>query len=179
MTTTTTTARRVTALAFAVGLTAACGEESPDVDTSGAIGPDAEVTDELSVLQVQIAYPADGVYEVGEDAPLYLGIANTGPGEDGLIDVRGPDFTDARITVDGRPAPIRVLPGDNVYVGAEGSPSVVLEDLTTELRSAQSIPVTIVFEDAGEVTIEAMVAADRDDADTPYDFPDPAPDPST
>ncbi|WP_113839093.1 copper chaperone PCu(A)C [Blastococcus sp. TF02A-26] len=171
---------RAAVLAVAAGLTAACGgDELPDVDTSGAIGPDAEVTDELEVLQVQLAFPLDGVYEVGDDAPLYLGIANTGPQADELVDVRGPDFADARITVDGAPAPIRVPPEDNVPVGAEGAPSIVLEDLGTELRSSQSIPVTFVFEDAGTVTVEAMVSAERTDAEAPYDFPDPAEDPST
>jgi copper(I)-binding protein len=48
---------------------------------------------------------------------------------------------------------------DNVYVGAGGPPSVLLEDLSRSLRSSQSIPVTFVFEEAGQVTVEAMVAA--------------------
>ena len=169
----------VSALAFATILTVAgCGDELPDVDDSGAIGPDEAVSDDLKVLQVQLAYPLDGVYEVGEDAPLYLGISNTGSTEDDLLNVRGPDFTDAAILVDGEPAAIRVRENDNVYVGAEGAPSIILEDLQTSLRSSQSIPVTFVFEDAGEVTMDAMVAASGQEPTAPFDFEDPAQDPT-
>ncbi|RBY84997.1 hypothetical protein DQ241_17030 [Blastococcus sp. TF02A-30] len=157
---------------------AACGDETPDVDDSGAVGPDEAVNEDLKLLQVQLAYPEDGVYEAGEDAPLYLGIANTGEPEDDLVDVRGPDFLDATLTVDGEPGVIRVPEDDNVYVGAEGAPSIVLEDLQTELRSSESIPVTFVFEEAGEVTVEAMVAAEGQSPDQPFDFEDPAEDPT-
>ena len=118
------------------------------------------------LLQVQLAYPEDGVYEPGEDAPLYAGIANTGEPEDDLVDVRGPDFLDSRITVDGEPGVIRVPEDDNVYVGAEGAPSIVLENLQTTLRSSESIPVTFVFEEAGEVTIDAMVDVLREESES-------------
>ncbi|NEM08267.1 copper chaperone PCu(A)C [Geodermatophilus normandii] len=158
---------------------AGCGAETPDVDDSGAVGPDEAASEMIDVLQVQLAYPLDGVYEEGEDASLYFGIANDGTLEDDLLDVRGPDFTDAALTVDGRAAVIPVAPNDNVYVGAEGSPSVVLEDLQTTLRSSQSIPVTFVFEEAGEVTVDAMVAAEGQDPTPPFDFPDPAEDPTS
>jgi hypothetical protein len=157
---------------------AGCGDETPDVDDTGAIGPDERVDESISVLQVQLEYPGDGVYGEGEDAPLYLGIANDGPQEDDLLDVRGPDFTDASLTVAGEPAPIRVPADDNVYVGAEGAPMIVLEGLRTSLRSSQSIPVTLVFEDAGEVTVEAVVAAEGGSPSAPFDFPDPAEDPT-
>jgi hypothetical protein len=85
---------------------AGCGDELPDVDDSGAVGPDAAVDGDLKVLQVQLEYPLDGVYEEGEDARLFLGIANNGRVEDDLVDVRGPDFTDAALTVDGKAAVI-------------------------------------------------------------------------
>ncbi|MGY1743723.1 MULTISPECIES: hypothetical protein [unclassified Blastococcus] len=163
------------ATAFA---TVACGEEVPDVDDSGAVGPDAAVDESIRVLQVQLAYPEDGIYEEGEDAPLYLGIANDGSQEDDLLDVRGPDFTDAAITDAGQPTAIRVPADDNVYVGAEGSPSIVLEEVRTSLRSSESIPVTFVFEEAGEVTVEAVVAAEGQTPSEPFDFPDPAEDPT-
>lgn len=161
------------------GALTGCGDETPDVDDSGAVGPDEIVTEDLTLLQVQLAYPEDGVHEKGEDVPLYAGIANTGRTDDDLIDVTGPDFADSMLTVDGEPAPIRVGGNDNVYVGAEGAPSIVLEDLRTTLRSSQSIPVTFVFEDAGEVTVQVMVAADGQEPDQPFDFEDPADDPTS
>jgi copper(I)-binding protein len=161
--------------------TTGCSQDNPVANEGaevrgGAVGPDEMVTEDLSVLQVQLEYPLDGVYEEGEDASLFLGIANTGSTEDDLVDVRGPDFADAEITVDGEPGVIRVPEDDNVYVGAEGAPSITLLDLERSLRSSQSIPVTLVFEEAGEVTVDAMVAAEGQDPVPTYDFPDPAED---
>lgn len=169
-------------LASAVALTA-CGQDGPLADEGaevpgGAVGPDVMVTEDLSVLQVQLEYPLDGVYEEGEDARLFLGIANTGNTDEDLLDVRGPDFADAELTVQGEPGAIRVRQDDNVYVGAEGAPTITLLDLERSLRSSQSIPVTLVFEDAGEVTVDAPVAAEGQDPQPPFDFPDPAEDPT-
>ncbi|TFV64873.1 UNVERIFIED_ORG: copper chaperone PCu(A)C [Bacillus sp. AZ43] len=163
--------------------TAGCSQDNPVAEEGaevrgGAIGPDEMVTEDLSVLQVQLEYPLDGVYEPGEDASLFLGIANTGNTEDDLVDVRGPDFADAEITVDGEPGVIRVTGDDNVYVGAEGGPTITLVDLERSLRSSQSIPVTLVFEEAGEVTLDAPVAAEGQNPEPTYDFPDPAEDPT-
>jgi copper(I)-binding protein len=161
-------------LATTFALAGCGGDELPEVDQTGAVGPDATVDESVSVFQVQLEYPLDGVYEEGEDARLFFGIANDGTAEEDLLDVRGPDFADAAITVNGRPAPVRVPAGENVYVGAEGAPSVVLEDLETPLRSSQSIPVTFFFEESGEVTVDAVVAAEGQTPAPPFDFADPA-----
>jgi copper(I)-binding protein len=165
-----------------------CGAEDPTMTPQaevpgGAVGPDAPVSDEVTLLQVQLEFPLDGLYEEGEDARLFLGIANTGTETDTLIDVSGPDFAGA---VSGRPGTtgasagvdIEVPAQDNVYVGAEGEPFLTLLDLERPLRSSQSIPVTFTFERAGEVTIDAMVAAAGQDPVPTYDFPDPAEDPT-
>lgn len=151
------------ALALAAALTTACGDETPDVDDSGAIGPDVDVTEELEALQVQLVYPEDGQYEVGEDAPLQLSLANSGTQEYVLTDVRGEDFADATLSGADGAGEIPVPAGQNVYVGEEGGPSIVLEDLQVTLRSSQSIPVTLVFGDAGEVDVEAMVSGEEPD----------------
>jgi copper(I)-binding protein len=178
-----TTRLAATLVAVALPLTA-CSQDNPVADEGaevpgGAVGPDEMVTEDLSVLQVQFEYPLDGAYEEGDDARLFLGIANTGTEDDDLLDVTGPDFSDASLTVDGKPAAIRIPGDDNVYVGAEGAPSIVVEDLQTSLRSSQSIPVTIVFEDAGEVTLDVPVAAEGQNPTPPFDFPDPAEDPTS
>jgi copper(I)-binding protein len=165
----------VVALALAAG---GCGDEVPDVDDSGAVGPDAAASESIEVVQVQLEYPLDGVYDEGEDARLFLGITNDGTEDDELVDVRGPDFADADLVADGF-GEIPVPAKDNVYVGAEGAPSILLEDLRTSLRSSESIPVTFVFEGAGEVTVEAMVAAEGTEPSSPFDFEDPAGDPSS
>ncbi|WP_116449358.1 hypothetical protein [Blastococcus litoris] len=175
---------RLAAVALAAACTVtACATDQPLADEGkevegGAVGPDAMVTEDLSVLQVQIEYPEDGEYEEGEDASLFLGVANTGTTDDDLLDVRGPDFTDAAIVVDGEPGTIRVAEDDNVYVGAEGAPTITLLGLERSLRSSQSIPVTLVFEDAGEVTLDVPVAASGQEPESPFDFEDPAEDPT-
>lgn len=174
---------RISAALLAVGLSlTACGDDAPlDVPgeevRGGAVGPDADVTDELALRQVQLAWPSDGVYRPGEDAALYLAVTNSGNEPAELVDVRGPDFAGSTLTSDSVPGAIPVAGDDNVYIGAEGAPSIVLEDLDRELRSSQSIPVTFVFEDAGTVTVDAMVAAEGQER-RPFDFADPAEDPS-
>jgi hypothetical protein len=159
----------------------ACAQDQPLADEGrevpgGAVGPDLAVTEDLKLLQVQLEYPLDGVYEEGEDARLFLAISNTStvPGE--LVDVRGRDFRDAALLASGAEGTIPVPENDNVYVGAEDAPSIVLEDLRQSLRSSQSIPVTFVFADAGEVTVEVPVAAEGQNPTPTFDFPDPAED---
>jgi hypothetical protein len=174
---------RASAAVLVAGLClTACGEDAPlDVPgeevRGGAVGPDVDVTDDLGLRQVQLAWPTDGSYTEGENAELYLALTNTGRRPATLIDVRGPDFGDATLSVDGRAGSISVAEDDNVYVGAEGAPSIVLEDLERSLRSSQSIPVTFVFEDAEPVTVDAMVAEEGQDR-APFDFADPAEDPT-
>lgn len=175
---------RIAAALFAAALPlAACTEgepsEVPGAEVrGGAVGPDEAVTEHLKLLQVQIEYPLDGVYEEGEDARLFLGIANTGTSDEELVEVTGEDFASATLTADGAPGVIPVPAEDNVYVGAEGGPSILLEDLERSLRSSQSIPVTFVFAAGGEATVDAMVAAEGQTPAPTFDFPDPADDPS-
>jgi copper(I)-binding protein len=165
---------------------AGCSPDAPlDVPgeevRGGAVGPDVEVSEDVKLLQVQLEYPLDGVYEVGEDARLFLAIANTGSVPDTLVDVSGPDFAGAQISGagDGGDVDVVVQPDDNAYIGAEDEPVIILVDLQEELRSSESIPVTFSFERAGEVTVEAMVAAEGQDPVPTYDFPDPAEDPTS
>ncbi|MGY1723933.1 copper chaperone PCu(A)C [Blastococcus sp. SYSU DS0533] len=157
---------------------AACGGEggadSPGVDDQdnpldvpgdevigGNPGPDEAATEDIKVTALQLAYPDDGVWEVGEDVQLYAAIANTGTTGDQLVEVRGDAFGGAELTpLDGAAGTIEVPEEDNVYLEPEGPPTVLLTDLSTELRSSQSIPVTFVFEQAGEVTLEAPVASE-------------------
>ena len=116
------------------------------------------------------------MYAEGEDAQLFLGIANSGPTDDVLVDVTE-TFADA-VDGDGGEFAIPVTADDSVYVGAEGAPTITLTGLEEPLRSSRSIPVTFAFEQAGEVTIDAVVAAEGQDPTPPFDFPDPAEDPT-
>ena len=181
--------RRTLTAAFAGAtlLLAGCGaddleEDAPAEDPGtevdgGAIGPDTRVNDDVSLLQVQLEYPLDGVYEVGEDARLFMAVSNTGGDPVTLTDISGPDFGGVAVTTEeGTGLPLTVDPQDNLYVGAEGPPEVMLLDLGQELRSSQSIPVTFTFAEAGEVTIEVPVSAEGQDPTNPFDFPNDDPD---
>ena len=139
----------------------------------GAVGPDVVVTEDLKLLQVQLEYPRDGVYEEGEDARLVFGIANTGTEPAALADISGSDFAGVQAErSDGQGLPLQVDANDNLYVGAEGPPNVTLLDLEQSLHSSQSIAVTFTFAEAGEVTVDVMVSAEGQTPTPPFDFPD-------
>ncbi len=139
--------------------TAACGVEPgapADQDLiCGNAGVNAQVDPDVTIADVELAFPADGAgYAVGDDADLYLAVTNTGPEDATLVEVRAPEA--GSVVGD---LPIEVPANDNVYIGAEGEPTLSLQDLQTSLRSSQSTEVTFVFQDAGEVTVQVPVAA--------------------
>ncbi|MGY1704129.1 copper chaperone PCu(A)C [Geodermatophilus sp. SYSU D00697] len=164
--------RRLAAVPLAATLVVAgCGGVVDDEDSANPIedpgaeveggnpAPDEAVSGTVEVNALQLAFPEDGLHEEGSDVPLYAALSNTGTADDRLLDVTGPDFADARLTAtDGSEGAIVVGADDNAYLEPEGPPSVTLLDLATSLRSSQSVQVTFVFEEAGEVTLEAPVA---------------------
>ncbi|WP_245177072.1 copper chaperone PCu(A)C [Geodermatophilus sp. DF01-2] len=73
----------------------------------------------------------------------------------------GPDFTG--VVVEGAPsAPpleIPVPPGETVFSGGSSGPVLILTGIDETLRTAETIPVTFTFRDAGDVTVDAVVSA--------------------
>ncbi|RFU21431.1 copper chaperone PCu(A)C [Geodermatophilus marinus] len=166
-------------LAGAAALTG-CGDDADNPaqdDQAEVVGgnpqPDEQVTTSVSVNSLQLAYPEDGLVEAGSDVQLYAALANNGTSDDQLLDVTGSGFEDARLVApDGSEGAIPVPSNNTAYLEPEGPPSVTLLGVAEDLRSSQSVEVTFVFEDAGEVTMEAMVAADppgEGEFDTPQD----------
>ncbi|MGY1848738.1 MULTISPECIES: hypothetical protein [unclassified Blastococcus] len=137
-------------------------EFGTEVD-GGNAGPDESVTEDITLADVQLPYPDDGVYSAGEDAPLTFTVTNTSADPVTLEQITGEDFAEARISGEEGNATLEVPGNDNLYVGAPDAPSVMLVELEQDLRSSQSIPVTFSFGDGEEVTIEAVVAASSDD----------------
>jgi copper(I)-binding protein len=125
--------------------------------TGGRAAPDERLSDDLSVTEVVLAYPQDGVYDAGDDAALTAAFANSGDEPDTLVDVRGPDFAEAR-DGDGGEFAIAIPEDDTLHVTEDGARTITLVDLDRSLRSSQSIPVTFEFARAGEVTIDTVVA---------------------
>lgn len=180
-----TPSRRLAAALIGAGLVlGACGEDedNPLQDDElevqgGAVGPDVMVNEDLELLQVQLEYPLDGVYEEGEDARLFFAVSNNGSEPATITDISGPGFSGVQVEkTDGRGLPLQVDANDNLYVGAEGPPNVTLLDLDQSLRSSQSIPVTFTFAEAEEVTVDVMVSAQEPTPTPPFDFPNDDPD---
>ncbi|CCG01171.1 hypothetical protein [Blastococcus saxobsidens] len=190
-----TTHRFATALVAAALPLAACGgiadeEESADpieeigteVD-GGNAGPDEAVTEDIGLADVELPYPADGVYSAGEDAPLTFAVTNTGSDPVALESITGEDFAEAVLLGEGgaeQPvSALEIAGNDNLYVGAPDLPSVVLVELDRDLRSSQSIPVVFSFANGQEVEVDAMVAAEPTNGvggDVPEPDEDPTPD---
>ncbi|MPQ98186.1 copper chaperone PCu(A)C [Modestobacter sp. I12A-02628] len=136
-----------------------------DRDKTGAMA----TVGELQLRDVQLAYPLTGVYQAGGDARLLMAIANPTGTDDRLISITGEQFEGVEVVPDpalaaAAPAAaptdpstvdIAVPANQNVYVG-EG-PQVTLTGLTEELTPAQTVDVVLTFENAGEITVPALV----------------------
>jgi copper(I)-binding protein len=144
-------------------------------------GPMAQVGD-ITLRQIQLAYPNSGRYQTGEDAELQMAIVNSGTQDDALVGVTGDGFQSVRVTGGGTaegaggtsasPAaptgstgstgstgmkPVVVPAQSALYLGVEG-PTVTLAHLTQPLTTGQTITLTLTFEKAGQVTVVAAVA---------------------
>ncbi|MCW2584457.1 MAG: hypothetical protein JWQ53_3247 [Klenkia sp.] len=156
---------------------AACSDEAevrPDGEVVGGnAGVDEVVDADITVQDVELEFVPGG-YQAGDDASLYLAITNTGDSAAELVQVR----SDGAASVQGD-LPITAPANDNVYVGAEGGPDLTLVDLVQARGSSQSVPVTFVFADGDQVTVEAVVAASPAQPSSDTDFDDVDPDTSS
>lgn len=136
------------------------------------VGAMAQVGD-ITLRQVQLAYPRGGSYDAGDDAELTMAIVNTGEETDTLLSIEGEGFRDAEIsgsspeiTAAGAPAgtadvagsgEIELPPDVTVFVGT-GDLTVTLTDLEEPLTVAQQVSLVLTFENAGEISVTATVA---------------------
>ena len=194
------------------------------------VGPEAAVGD-ITLRQITLAHPQDGLYEEGENAELQMAIVNTSTEVDTLVGIEGEVFDGVLVSgqataspaVPGSPSaepvattapaapttpgtapqttapeatpspgalPTPTVPaapstptasseveipvpaGSTVFLGGASGATVELADLSEELTAGQSIEVTLTFEQAGEVTVQALVATpDRVvPREEPFDF---------
>jgi copper(I)-binding protein len=136
------------------------------------VGAMAQVGD-ITLRQVELAYPRAGSYEAGDDAELAMAVVNTGEEPDTLVSVEGEGFSSAEITgtssevnTAGSPAgqtsvatadEIEFAPDTTVFIGS-GDLAVTLTDLDEDLTVGQQLPLTFTFENAGEVEVTATVS---------------------
>ena len=148
------------------------------------VGAMAKVGD-ITLRQVELAYPRAGSYDAGDDAELTMAIVNTGEEADTLVSVEGEGFSSAEITgsspevnTAGTPAgrtpvatadEIEIAPDTTVFVGS-GDLTVTLTDLDEELTVGQHIPLVLTFENAGEVEISATVSTPSNAQDRGEEF---------
>jgi copper(I)-binding protein len=153
--------------AGAVVLTAGCAagqiaqtaEEVPGVPGAQAtVGP-------IQLHNITVAYPSNGVYQVGSAARLNFVIANTGGQADQLVSVSSGSAKTVQISTvkpGARPlakaaTALKVGPQANLNVYGSG-PSVTLTGLVRELRSSQQTTITFRFANAGQVQVSVPVA---------------------
>ncbi len=129
-------------------------------------GPQGEV-ENITLRSIVLEYPSSGRYDEGDDAELQAAILNTSREADTLVSIEGDAFEGVR-AIGGDAEPVSnssgfstelnvELPGnETVFLGGDG-PTILLENLTEPLTSGQSIELTMTFEQAGEVTVRALV----------------------
>ena len=151
------------------------------------VGAMAQVGD-ITLRQVELAYPRSRSYEAGEDAELTMTVVNTGEEADTLVSVEGEGFSSAEITgssadvnTAGAPAgstqvtsasdEIEIAPDTTVFIGS-GDLAVTLIGLDEDLTVGQQIPLVLTFENAGEVEISATVSTPtrEEERGEPFDF---------
>jgi copper(I)-binding protein len=129
-------------------------------------GPAAQV-ENITLRSVLIAYPRSGAYDQGDDAELQAAIINTSDEADTLVTIESDAFegvraiggdTNAVSDASGFSTELNIeIPRDEtVFLGGDG-PTILLENLTDGLTAGQSIELTMTFELAGAVTVQAQV----------------------
>ena len=192
-----------------IALTACSAGQVPQTATQNRdkVGPEAAVGD-ITLRQITLAHPQDGLYAEGDDAELQMAIVNGDTEADTLIGIEGEAFDGVVVSGQATASPavsgstsaapstpataqqtttpgattspgatpaatvpatpttpsastqvqIPVPAGTTVFLGGASGATVQLADLSEELTAGESIDVTLTFERAGEVTVEALVA---------------------
>jgi copper(I)-binding protein len=115
------------------------------------VGAQAQVG-EITLRQANLAYPRGGTYEEGDDAELIVSIVNGGAETDTLTDVTGEGFGGVEISDD----EIEIPEDTTVFVG-QGDVTITLTDLEQSLTTGPYLELTLVFENAGEITLPVTV----------------------
>jgi copper(I)-binding protein len=121
----------------------------------------------ITLRAVTLEYPQSGRYDAGDDVELRAAIINTSDEPDRLTSIESDDFEGVR-AIGGDAGPVAASSGlgsdvdveiprdETVFLGGDG-PTVLLENLTEDLTAGQSIQLTMTFEQAGEMTVQALV----------------------
>ncbi len=142
------------------------------------VGALAQVGD-ITIRAAKLASPGEDGYERGDDADLLMAVVNSGTEPDTLVDVTGDGFGDVEFD-DGSPAGsaggsssqgIEIPPDDPVFLDGEET-TLTLTSLEDSLTTGQQLELTLVFENAGEITLPVTVATPEETVERgePFDF---------
>ena len=107
---------------------------------------------DLEVRNLRVEPPSGGIaLQEGSDAPVTLVLTNRGPQDDVLVSATSPDADEVVLLTDGAPSQITVPARGST----QGSASLILRGLTSELLAGEYVEMTLRFEQAGAV--EALV----------------------
>ncbi|TFV63875.1 UNVERIFIED_ORG: copper chaperone PCu(A)C [Bacillus sp. AZ43] len=139
----------------------------------------------ITIRAAEFESPREGTYAAGDDAELLMAIVNSGQEADTLVAVEGEGFGDAEIqgaaagttaspsaagTTTGvgqtqrRASEIEIPADSSVFVDGD-EVSITLTDLDEPLTPGQFLEITLVFENAGEVTLPVSVDNPDDEGD--------------
>ena len=148
---------RAAGLVLALATLTGCGagfeaqtylERSSADATNVAVGP-------IAVRNVAIVPGEEGVVEAGSDADVRLTLVSVGSEDDRLVSASTEAAASVRFEVEGEEADEIVVP----RLGTTGNTAgLVLEDVSEELLSGSVVEITLTFERAGEVVVQAPVA---------------------
>ncbi len=142
------------------------------------VGALAQVGD-ITIRAAKLASPGEDGYERGDDADLLMAVVNSGTEPDTLVDVTGDGFGDVEFD-DGSPAGsaggsssqgIEIPPDAPVFLDGEET-TLTLTSLEDSLTTGQQLELTLVFENAGEITLPVTVATPEETVERgePFDF---------
>ena len=155
------------------------------------VGAMAQVGD-LTIRRVQFLSPEEFTLEQGDDAELQLAVVNRSPEPDRLVDITGEAFGDVEFDAGSASSATTgaagsgtgssrggsssdegiEIPGDSsVFVDGEDL-SITLTDLDDSLATGQYLELTLVFENAGEISVPVTVATPSESVERgePFDF---------
>ena len=138
------------------------------------VGALAQVGD-ITIRAAKLASPGETGYERGDDADLLMAVVNSGTEPDTLVDVTGEGFGDVEFddgSAGGSSGQGIEIPADApVFVDGE-EVTVTLTDLEDTLTTGQQLELTLVFENAGEITLPVTAATPEEalERGEPFDF---------
>ncbi|MBI1759267.1 MAG: copper chaperone PCu(A)C [Actinobacteria bacterium] len=177
----TTRAAGLAALALAGLFTTACsaGQTAQTSVERSAVDGASGTAGSIALRNVRLAYPASGRYQAGSNAALAFAAVNSGLKDDSLVSIRtdaaagvslmAAPSTTSGTTTGARPAalaPVLIPAGQLVTFGADGV-GIQLVGLTSQLRSAQNVPITFSFASGGSVTINVPVTTPETEVPRP------------